>query len=187
MDGQAIWIYCNFLFAQQQQLQNRSSNNNSINRSQPEEEEDQQQPINILLINIQPGLDLLLFSSLLGDLLLSRPELASSIIIIKLKFHNLLGCVHGGKIITCTTTAEGRGQRLYQSASCSWERVSASVAASAVALADGLSLQRQPLIYAEIYDYRGIKERFRDTGRNELNAMITGGGISGICSNLSSL
>lgn len=60
MDGQAIWIYCNFLFAQQQQLQNRSSNN-SIDRSQPEE--DQQQPINILLINIQPGMALLLSPS----------------------------------------------------------------------------------------------------------------------------
>lgn len=109
MDGQAIWIYCNFLFAQQQQLQNRS-NNNSIDRSQPEEEEDQQQPINILLINIQPGLALLLSPSAWRS-----PYVASSsIIIIKLKFHNLLGCVHGGKIITCTTTAEGRGQRLYQ-------------------------------------------------------------------------
>lgn len=54
-------------------------------------------------------------------------------------------------------------------ASCSWERVSASVAASAFALADGLSLQRQPLIYAEIYGYRGIKRKNDSSTQEGMN------------------
>lgn len=132
--AEAIWIYCNFLhlllghhspstsssssspsalITTEQKQQHRSIDRFAKqSKMKKKKKKKQQHPINIPLNNLStsrwtppsPLLCLAMANTVLVCVLVVASNII--IIIIKLKFRNLLGCTqHGGRIITCTGTA----------------------------------------------------------------------------------